>query len=63
MYRGALAFRVDERDIGELPSTRTRILMNVGNPEEAFSQAAIPCDGVGLARLKVAAIEAQLNQG
>lgn len=52
VYRGALAFRVDERDIGELPSTRTRILMNVGNPEEAFSQAAIPCDGVGLARLE-----------
>ena len=52
VYRGALAFRVDERDIGELPPTRTRILMNVGNPEEAFSQAAIPCDGVGLARLE-----------
>ena len=52
VYRGALTFRVDERDIGELPPTRTRILMNVGNPEEAFSQAAIPCDGVGLARLE-----------
>jgi len=24
--------------------------MNVGNPEEAFRLAAIPCDGVGLAR-------------
>ncbi|QCH14236.1 phosphoenolpyruvate synthase [Synechococcus sp. CB0101] len=52
VYRGALPFRVDESDIGELPPTRTRILMNVGNPEEAFSQAAIPCDGVGLARLE-----------
>ena len=52
VYRGALPFRVEERDIGEMPSTRTRILMNVGNPEEAFKQAAIPCDGVGLARLE-----------
>jgi pyruvate,water dikinase len=26
--------------------------MNVGNPEEAFQLAAIPCDGVGLARLE-----------
>ena len=52
VYRGALAFHVEESDIGELPPTRTRILMNVGNPEEAFSQAAIPCDGVGLARLE-----------
>ncbi|MFN7677359.1 MAG: putative PEP-binding protein, partial [Cyanobacteriota bacterium] len=28
------------------------VLMNVGNPEEAFQLAAIPCDGVGLARLE-----------
>jgi pyruvate, water dikinase len=52
VYRGALPFHVEERDVGELPATRTQILMNVGNPEEAFSLAAIPCDGVGLARLE-----------
>lgn len=38
--------------MGDLPATRTQILMNVGNPEEAFNLAAIPCDGVGLARLE-----------
>ncbi|PLZ96770.1 phosphoenolpyruvate synthase, partial [Fischerella thermalis CCMEE 5328] len=32
------------------PRTRTQILMNVGNPQEAFSLSAIPNDGVGLAR-------------
>ncbi len=52
VYPGALPFHVQERDLGELPPTRTRILMNVGNPQEAFQQAAIPCDGVGLARLE-----------
>ncbi len=52
VYRGALRFRLDEQDVGELPATRTQILMNVGNPEEAFNLAAIPCDGVGLARLE-----------
>jgi pyruvate,water dikinase len=52
VYRGALAFRVDETALDALPSTRTKILMNVGNPEEAFNLAAIPCDGVGLARLE-----------
>ena len=52
VYRGALPFQVEERDLGELPATRTQILMNVGNPEEAFRLAAIPCDGVGLARLE-----------
>ena len=52
VYRGAVPFRVEERDIGDLPATRTRILINVGNPQEAFNLAAIPCDGVGLARLE-----------
>ena len=52
VYRGTLPFSVTEQAIGDLPATRTRILMNVGNPEEAFNLAAIPCDGVGLARLE-----------
>ena len=52
VYRGALPFHVEEQEVEHLPATRTRILMNVGNPEEAFNLAAIPCDGVGLARLE-----------
>ena len=52
VYRGTLPFSVTEQPIGDLPATRTQILMNVGNPEEAFNLAAIPCDGVGLARLE-----------
>ncbi|MEB3352437.1 MAG: phosphoenolpyruvate synthase [Cyanobacteriota bacterium] len=52
VYPGELPFRLEEQAIDALPSTRTRILMNVGNPEEAFALAAIPCDGVGLARLE-----------
>jgi pyruvate, water dikinase len=52
VYDGALPFRVEEQRLDALPVTRTRILMNVGNPEEAFNLARIPCDGVGLARLE-----------
>ncbi len=52
VYRGNLPFSVTEQAIDDLPATRTRILINVGNPEEAFNLAAIPCDGVGLARLE-----------
>jgi len=43
---------MEEQAIDDLPATRPRILMNVGNPEEAFHLASIPCDGVGLARLE-----------
>jgi pyruvate,water dikinase len=52
VYRGALPFRCEEQQLDQLPETRTRLHINVGNPEEAFRLAALPCDGVGLARLE-----------
>ncbi|TVQ44386.1 MAG: phosphoenolpyruvate synthase [Gloeocapsa sp. DLM2.Bin57] len=52
VYEGLLSFEILETAVDNLPRTRTQILMNVGNPEEAFSLASIPCDGVGLARLE-----------
>lgn len=50
IYAGLLPFEVQEVHLENLPRTRTQILMNVGNPQEALSLAAIPNDGVGLAR-------------
>ena len=52
VYNGLLPFEVQETMLEDLPRTRTQILMNVGNPEQAFGLASIPCDGVGLARLE-----------
>lgn len=52
VYAGLLPFEVQETELDTLPETQTKILMNVGNPEEAFGLAAMPCDGVGLARLE-----------
>ncbi len=50
VYAGLLPFEVTEVALENLPHTRTQILMNVGNPQEAFSLSAIPNEGVGLAR-------------
>jgi pyruvate,water dikinase len=52
VYEGLLDFEVQETPLDNLPHTRTKIMMNVGNPEEAFKLASVPCDGVGLARLE-----------
>ncbi len=52
VYDGLLPFEVREVALDELPRTRTQILMNIGNPEDAFSLASLPNDGVGLARLE-----------
>ncbi|WP_392532617.1 phosphoenolpyruvate synthase [Nostoc sp. C117] len=50
VYSGLLPFEVEEVALENLPRTRTQILMNVGNPQEALSLSSIPNDGVGLAR-------------
>jgi pyruvate,water dikinase len=50
VYNGLLKFKVDTINLDEIPKTRTKIMMNVGIPEQAFSQGMIPNEGVGLAR-------------
>ncbi|MDJ0618116.1 MAG: phosphoenolpyruvate synthase [Calothrix sp. MO_192.B10] len=52
VYQGLLSYEVEDIPLDELPHTRTKIMMNVGNPETAFGYAAIPNDGVGLARME-----------
>jgi pyruvate,water dikinase len=47
---GLLRFERQELDARELPATKTRILVNAGNPEQAFAHSFLPVDGVGLAR-------------
>ena len=50
VYEGRLSFRVDHLDLRSLERPKTKVMMNVGNPEEAFALSFIPNDGVGLAR-------------
>lgn len=52
VYAGALDFTVNKVDVSQLPRPHTRIMMNVGSPDIAFKEAAIPNDGVGLARME-----------
>jgi pyruvate, water dikinase len=50
VYEGILDFEIEETLLDSIPETRTKILMNVGNPTEALKLSMIPNDGVGLAR-------------
>jgi pyruvate, water dikinase len=52
VYEGALDIRIERTDLGKLERPRTSIMLNVGNPGEAFSLSFLPNDGVGLARLE-----------
>lgn len=50
VYNGRLPFEVEKTEIKTIPETRTKIMMNTGDPDSAFTLAAIPNSGVGLAR-------------
>jgi pyruvate,water dikinase len=52
IYDGLLETEVTEVQRGEMPSIKTKIMMNVGNPQLAFDFCQLPNDGVGLARLE-----------
>ncbi|MEG0976500.1 MAG: phosphoenolpyruvate synthase, partial [Comamonas sp.] len=52
IYDGLIETEVTEVKRGEMPPIKTKIMMNVGNPQLAFDFAQLPNDGVGLARLE-----------
>lgn len=52
VYNGHFDFDIEVEDISDLGNTKTKIYMNVGNPEKAFSFAQLPNNGVGLARME-----------
>ena len=52
VYDGELPFEVTRIAPGALPRPRTRIMVNLGNPELAYHTAMLPNDGVGLARME-----------
>ncbi|MCX6708951.1 MAG: phosphoenolpyruvate synthase [Candidatus Woesearchaeota archaeon] len=50
VFEGFLKFKVDRIDIQKTPRPRTRVMMNIGDPDAAFDLSFLPNDGVGLAR-------------
>jgi pyruvate, water dikinase len=52
VYEGLLDFEIKRYDMQHLEKPQTKIMMNVGDPDNAFHLSFIPNDGVGLARLE-----------
>jgi pyruvate,water dikinase len=52
VYAGRVPFEVRRTDLAALERPSTRVMINLGNPGLAFGLAALPADGVGLARLE-----------
>ena len=49
-YEGLLNFEVKKTNIGKIKKPKVKMMMNLAEPDQAFTQSFIPNDGVGLAR-------------
>jgi len=52
VYEGLLSFEIIETSLEAMPPAPTKIMMNVGTPDQAFAFSHLPHRGVGLARLE-----------
>ncbi len=52
VYSGLLDFDIKSTDLSGLQRPKTKIMLNIGNPELAFKTSFLPNDGVGLARME-----------
>lgn len=52
VYPGNLPFETEQLDVSHVPTTQTRVMMNIGDPDIAFKHSIIPNAGVGLARME-----------
>ncbi|ULJ69993.1 phosphoenolpyruvate synthase [Wielerella bovis] len=52
IYEGLLDVNVTEVSLDHMPKSPAKIMMNVGNPEMAFTFTNLPSEGIGLARME-----------
>lgn len=52
VYKGIVPFEVIEHKLDAVPQTKTKIMVNIGSPDEAFEKWQLPAKGVGLGRLE-----------
>jgi pyruvate, water dikinase len=52
VYAGTAEYQVEDLDLAHVPDTRTRIMLNLANPQTASRWWRLPAAGVGLARME-----------
>ncbi len=50
VYKDELKFSIKTTNLSKIKDTKTKVMLNIANPETAFATSFIPNDGVGLAR-------------
>lgn len=50
VYDGKIDYKIEKIDLRKISPSKTKIMVNVGYPDDAFELSFLPSDGVGLAR-------------
>lgn len=57
VYDGFLDYRREVVDLKNIPTTRTKVMLNLADPDSAFKWWKLPIDGIGLARMEFTVTE------
>lgn len=57
IYEGELQFEKLVTELKEVPETKTKVMLNIANPESALSFWRLPIDGIGLCRMEFTVTE------
>ena len=52
VYKGKIPFKIEKSEISNSIKTKTKVMLNIGNPQIALKTSALPVDGAGLVRLE-----------
>ena len=52
VYDGLIPFKIVKHHLDKIPKPATKIMINIGSPDEAFKSHNLPVQGVGLGRLE-----------
>ncbi|MFA5363768.1 MAG: PEP/pyruvate-binding domain-containing protein [Candidatus Bathyarchaeia archaeon] len=61
IFRGELPFEVQEVELKEIPETITKVMVNIGSPDEALNVSQLPSQGSSLVRLEFVVSSAELH--
>jgi pyruvate,water dikinase len=61
LFSGELPFEVQEIELKEIPETITKILVNIGSPDEALHVSQLPSQGSSLVRIEFVVSSTELH--
>ena len=61
IFQGEIPFEIQEIELKEIPETVTKILVNIGSPDEALHISQLPSQGSSLVRIEFVVVNTELH--